>query len=225
MSYPPFMAFRFDRLENCAIIQFLYRSNNFFSVHCSLAMHVRRAFKVILCGNTGVGKTSIIFWLLNRRFVEGFHPTIGPSVFEFPIDVRDRPYELKVWDTAGQERYRSLAPFYFRDATAALIVFGATDEDPGPSLSAWIAQFRGAAPHGAHVFVVANKIDLVDDLEPIATLGTNLKDGLGVEFFLVSAKLGSGVLELFQAVAKKAAESDIDPIEVRLQPQISHSCC
>jgi small GTP-binding protein len=188
-------------------------------------MEPRQAFKVILCGDAGVGKTSLIFWLLNRRFVEGFHSTIGPSVIEYPIDVDGCAYELKLWDTAGQERYRSLAPFYFRDAAAAVVVFGATDRDPAPSLSAWVEQFRDAAPQGAHVFVVVNKIDLVDDLVPIAALGARLADGLGVEFVLVSAKLGSGVVELFRAVAAKAADRGVEPVEARLQPPARGGCC
>jgi small GTP-binding protein len=189
-------------------------------------MNSARSFKVVLCGNAGVGKTSLLFWLLNRRFVEGFHPTVGPSVFEFPVDVLDRSYVLKLWDTAGQERYRSLAPFYFRDSTAAVVLFSAPDSNPKPSLQTWVEQFRLAVPLGAPVFVVANKSDLVDDWEPIANLGEDLKTTLGIEFFVVSAKLGSGVLDLFRAVAKKVVECDKEPIEARVNQIVkSDPCC
>jgi Ras-related protein Rab-6A len=184
-----------------------------------------RAFKVILCGGPGVGKTSLIFWLLNRRFVEGFHPTIGPSVVEFPVTVHDRQYELKLWDTAGQERYRSLAPSYFRDATAAIIVFGATDANPVPTVTEWVTQFRSAVANPALVFVAANKIDLVEDMQPIAMIGELLKAALDVDFFVVSAKIGTGILALFQEVAEMAVLTEVEPIEVFLHPASEKAGC
>ena len=163
------------------------------------------SFKIVLAGNEGVGKTSLIFWLIQERFVEGFHPTVGANVHDWSTSVGDSPCDVKLWDTAGQERYKSLAPIYFRGAHAAVIVFEARNLDPLGDVEAWIKEFRNVVGPDADVIVAANKCDLVadDEMGALVARTKELAGKLGVEVFIVSAKTGENVRAMFQAIAEK----------------------
>jgi Ras-related protein Rab-21/Rab family protein len=80
------------------------------------------ALKFVLAGAAGTGKTTLVFSLIHGRFIEPFHPTVGPAVSDWTGTLNERQYDVKIWDTAGQERYRALTPVYFREAAAGIIV-------------------------------------------------------------------------------------------------------
>jgi small GTP-binding protein len=185
------------------------------------------SFKVVLAGTAGAGKTSLIFWLIHGRFIEGFHSTVGPAVSDWTGTINEHQYEVKIWDTAGQERYRALTPVYFREASAGIIVFDSTEPNPSDSVCEWVELFRGSALASAAVIVAANKIDLLSDLSPLFSLGQTLKQDLGVDFCMVSAKDGRGITELFDLVLTRLVNkpSDTQTIHLeRIPPKENCSC-
>lgn len=159
--------------------------------------------KVVLTGNTSVGKTCLIHRLIQFQYVEGFHQTIATSTHDWTANVGKRALELKIWDTAGQERYRTLAPVYFRDASAAIVVFDATDPDPIEDLRSWIQTFKENARMGAVIVIAANKSDLVEDRVELQERMNKVKEEFQAECFPTSAKTGENVTQIFQFAAEQ----------------------
>jgi small GTP-binding protein len=117
--------------------------------------------KAILCGDTQVGKTTIL------QALQGVHeptsPTMGAGFAQFSLNYDDEEVPIRLWDTAGQEAYRSLIKVYFRGVQIAYLVFDVTSRDSFSSLQDWLAFIRENCPATAKILLIANKIDLADD--------------------------------------------------------------
>jgi small GTP-binding protein len=185
-----------------------------------------QAFKVILLGDTSVGKTSILVRFQHGTFSYDLPSTVGASFFTKSFSVRDIQVNLSLWDTAGQERYRCLVPMYSRHCAAALIVFDASEELHFDSLEQWIQPVRLEAPD-ALIVIVGNKCDL-----PIAVDQRDIRNWAKKAGFLctfVSALQGTGIQDLFNSVAMAVAA----PTPTVLHPERrelsierrSNSCC
>jgi small GTP-binding protein len=118
--------------------------------------------RVVLLGDTGVGKTSICRWLESREFDTTVRPTIGGSFTMVTWRVDGTDVQLQLWDTAGQERFRSIAQSYYRDAQAAIVVFSLTDEPSFESVKYWTNELENHSAAHPAVIVLANKADLPD---------------------------------------------------------------
>jgi small GTP-binding protein len=184
--------------------------------------------KVVLLGDSRVGKTSII-----TRQMQGFqptvvNPTIGCHCSDIQITVDSRTVVLQVWDTAGQEMYRALVPVYLRGAHAALLVFDVTDRESFTSLGHWHDTLSEVVPPSTVVYVVGNKQDLdehvIDDGQ-----AKQFADAHNAQYHKVSAITGQGIDELFEAVAQKVSEGTaLDTISAGLAIEDSASgggCC
>lgn len=120
-----------------------------------------RCEKVVMLGATETGKTSIVQRFLRGTFKESSEATIGAAFFTKNISVDGQTIKLDIWDTGGQERYRSLAPMYYRDARAAIIVFDVTKSDSTSQAEEWVKEFEQSGSDEKLLFGAANKIDLV----------------------------------------------------------------
>jgi Ras-related protein Rab-5C len=155
-----------------------------------------------------VGKTSILTRLQHDTFSPDEQPTIGGSFFTKAFSIQGVQVNLSLWDTAGQERYRSLVPMYSRHCAAALIVFDASTKLDFTSLEHWIHPVRQEAPD-AVIVIVGNKCDL-----PLAVDPRDVKNWAKRSGFLclfVSALTGSGISELFEAIATSLAIATPSP--------------
>ena len=166
-----------------------------------------QTIKVVLTGNTSVGKTCLIHRLIQCQYVEGFHQTISTSTHDWTANVGKRALDIKIWDTAGQERYRSLAPIYFKDASAAIVVFDATDPEPEEGLREWIQTFKESAKLNAVVVLAANKSDLIKDRIALQEKINKIKEEFQAECFLTSAKTGENVQNVFQYAAEQISKA------------------
>jgi small GTP-binding protein len=113
---------------------------------------------------------------------------------------------LQVWDTAGQELYKALVPVYLRAARAALIVYDVTEKESFASLSKWHEILDDSVPSGVATFIVANKIDLEDDIVVDEAEAKQFAAAHAAKLFHVSAVTGAGLEALFEAVAKAIEE-------------------
>jgi small GTP-binding protein len=161
------------------------------------------AFKVVLLGDSGVGKTSIVQFLQRQVCDPAVDATIGASFVSRDMSVEGGTITLHIWDTAGQERYRSLVPTYSRGACAGLIVFDLASVATFDHLDFWIKVFRDANANAGFVYIIGNKSDLPPGLPN--QKAENWAAALSLRFFSVSAKLGLGVHEMFQAIAEEIA--------------------
>jgi small GTP-binding protein len=187
--------------------------------------------RLVLVGDTGVGKTSLIRRFLSHKFAETETSTVGAVYYTQDVMVAGEPVKLQIWDTAGQEQYRALGPIYYRNARAAIAVCDLSNPESIDGLNQWIDAYRAHADE-TFVVVAANKGDLVT--------GRELTDSVLDRFELLhakgvvtSAQTGEGVDELFFAVAQHFLEEggvqvgEMGPaaIEITSGTQGDGGCC
>lgn len=170
--------------------------------------------KVIILGDSGVGKTSLMNMYVNKRFSNQYKATIGADFLTREVQVNDRLVTMQIWDTAGQERFQSLGHAFFRGADCCVLVYDVTSPTSFKSLDNWFDEFMvQSGPRNPEEFpfvVIGNKIDLEN--RAIST-----KRGQGwcqsknnIPFFETSAKESINVEQAFQCVAKNALAQEQD---------------
>ena len=168
--------------------------------------------KVVLLGESGVGKTSIL-----TKFVTGIFPKLvmvstTSSYVSKNIKV-DENYivKLKLWDTAGQERYRSLAKIFYQNAAAAILVYDIRSLHSFNEIkNYWANEIKSNSPKDIIIAICANKSDDYLEQEVPTQEGKNLAKELNAIFMCTSAKEGTGIEDLFNLIATKFIEPSKD---------------
>ena len=184
--------------------------------------------RVVLIGETRVGKTSIIERLLKGSCAEEQTSTVGAVFHTHDMEYMGKSVPLQIWDTAGQERYRSLAPMYYRKSSAAIAVFDLTRRETLEALAGWVATFRENADD-VFVVVAGNKSDLESQIVFTVEETTEWAAGLGAECIWTSAETGMGVTELFHAVCRhiiesRTVEESVEPAVMEQKPEGKCNC-
>ena len=166
-----------------------------------------RNCKVVLLGESGVGKTSIISRFINDTFEEGLVTTTGASyagkdmVFK---DYQNQVIRFEIWDTAGQEKYRALAQIFYKDAAIAILVYDITSEESFEEIQKyWYTQLKESASKDIVIGLAANKCDLIDDEKVSEEKAREFAKEIGAVFKLTSACKSIGIEELFVGVGCK----------------------
>ncbi|ODV89304.1 hypothetical protein CANCADRAFT_137154 [Tortispora caseinolytica NRRL Y-17796] len=165
--------------------------------------------KLVLLGEAAVGKSSLVLRFVSNEFQEHKEPTIGAAFLTQKCQLPNRTIKFEIWDTAGQERFASLAPMYYRNAQAAVVVYDVTKPASFVKARHWVSELHAQASPDIVIALVGNKVDLAsDDNGPrVATAeGQALADDEGLLFLETSAKTGSNVQEVFTALANKLPE-------------------
>ena len=168
------------------------------------------SFKVVLVGESGVGKTSIITQFIDQTFQEDQQSTTG-GTFSTKSVVCDNGKVLKfeIWDTAGQERYRSLTKMFYKDANAAVLVYDITRKDSFEEIqNYWSNQIKESSPPGIILAVAANKSDLIDHEAVDEEQARKFAEDLGAIFVSTTATQIDPVNDLFIQIAKKYTGSN-----------------
>jgi len=161
-----------------------------------------RSLKIVLVGDTKVGKSCILSRFVQGTFDRNMPPTIGAAFLTKVIDTTDGAVRLQLWDTAGQEKFRSLAPMYYRSSAVAVLVYDVTSPQSLDGLDDWAAEIKDKAPHNISVIVVGNKVDLENDRCVPTAAGQERARKLGAVYFgEASAKTGEGIAEIFNKIA------------------------
>ena len=159
--------------------------------------------KVTLLGDANTGKSSIIQRFISNSFQDHSDPTIGATFLSKVLDFDRKSIKLSIWDTAGQERYNSLAASYSRDSRAILIIYDITNRDSFLNLNKWYASIKDHLLPDVIIAIIGNKEDLVDK-EAITLLeAQEYAQSINALYMRASAKLGSGIKELFIEVSKE----------------------
>jgi small GTP-binding protein len=187
-------------------------------------------YKVVLLGDSRVGKTTLISRKAADTPLSSPKATVGCHCHDLTFRIENKTVNLQVWDTAGQEMYRALVPIYVRGANASVLVYDRTDHESFQGLTEWRALLDDNLSPDTPSFVVANKIDLVD---------SGVEDELGERFAAAhksafcrtSALTGQGVDALFQSIAEAiigvkggGVESDRKGISVYVGEEKSCGC-
>ena len=184
--------------------------------------------KIILLGDSNVGKTSLANRWLCNSYESSTRPTIGATNTLKTIEIDSQPVNISLWDTAGQEQYRAIAPLYVRKAKVAIIVTSACVEASFDSIQFWKNTLSNTGSDEIKIILAVNKIDLIDsDDRKLVDLIEKYKEGFD-ELLLVSAKTGENVENLFLTAAKMAISININqekqPIPV-FSDENKKSCC
>ncbi|KAJ2780876.1 Vacuolar protein sorting-associated protein 21 [Coemansia javaensis] len=126
--------------------------------------------KMVLLGESAVGKSSLVLRFVNDEFQDNKEPTIGAAFLTQKVRLDDAMLKLEIWDTAGQERFHSLAPMYYRNAQAAVVVYDITRASSLDKAKAWVKELQRQANTNIVIALVGNKLDLVaeEGVEPAA---------------------------------------------------------
>ncbi|XP_068162955.1 EF-hand calcium-binding domain-containing protein 4B isoform X2 [Antennarius striatus] len=189
-----------------------------------------RLFKVVLVGNSSVGKTSLL-----RSFCEGrFHPattaTVGIDYSVKTLTMDNMQIAMQLWDTAGQERYRSITKQFFRKADGVVVIYDVTQEDSFRAVKSWLNNVQEAAGEGIPILLLGNKMDIGGDRQVSFKEADHLAYENNVIFFEVSAYTGKNVTESLMHLARVLMEQEDrvrDPTTLVLstQPLKKKACC
>ena len=155
--------------------------------------------KILTLGDSSVGKTCIMLRYAEDDFPKSTMPTIGIEYKTKVIQINNQSIKLQIWDTAGQERYhRILASTFYRRANGILLVYDLTERASFNNVENWMKQIRQKADPGIEIVLVGNKLDLVKDQD--FTEGKELAASFGIPFYVVSAKTGANISEVFRTL-------------------------
>ncbi|ORX88293.1 ras-domain-containing protein [Anaeromyces robustus] len=159
--------------------------------------------KLVLLGESAVGKSSIVLRFVNNEYQDNKEPTIGAAFLTQRCKLDDRIIKFEIWDTAGQERFHSLAPMYYRNAQAAVIVYDITKPASLEKAKTWVKELQRQANPNIVIALVGNKIDLANNRSVPYEEAEAYANENGLLFFEASAKTGTNIIEVFTELAKK----------------------
>ncbi|KAI8386689.1 probable GTP-binding protein YPT52 [Nakaseomyces glabratus] len=169
-------------------------------------------FKLVLLGDSSVGKSSIVHRFVKDTFDELRESTIGAAFLSQTVKIKDGNEDVvikfEIWDTAGQERYKSLAPMYYRNANAALVVYDVTQPDSLSKAQSWVQELQNkVGDEELVIYLVGNKVDIVEADESARKIeteeGAEYAQAQKLLFKEVSAKTGAGVKDIFQEIGEQ----------------------
>eukprot|EP00899_Mesostigma_viride_P020678 jgi/Mesvir1/28611/Mv01026-RA.1 len=159
--------------------------------------------KLVLLGDMGAGKSSLVLRFVKGQFFDYQESTIGAAFLTQTVAVNNVTVKFEIWDTAGQERYHSLAPMYYRGAAAAIIVYDISNVDSFNRAKNWVRELQRQGNPNMVVALAGNKCDLAESRKVEAAEASAYAEENGLMFLETSAKTALNVNELFYAIAKK----------------------
>ena len=160
-------------------------------------------FKIIIVGNSGVGKSCFLKRAAQRKFSESYQATIGFEFLLMYYDVNGIKLKLQIWDTCGQEMYRSLIQGFYRNTALTVLIYAVNEQKSFDDLDNWIKDIRNSTEHGQPIFLVGNKCDLEKDARKVNEKDAQeFAENNSLEFFSeASAKSGYKVDDIFIKIA------------------------
>ncbi|THH33892.1 hypothetical protein EUX98_g298 [Antrodiella citrinella] len=188
-------------------------------------------FKLLLIGDSGVGKSCLLLRFADDTYTESYISTIGVDFKIRTIELEGKTVKLQIWDTAGQERFRTITSSYYRGAHGIIVVYDVTDNDTFTNVKQWLQEIDRYASEGVNKLLVGNKSDLTSKKVEFA-------DQLTIPFLETSAKNATNVEQAFLTMAKQIKDrmgassttsgtgkaSTITPGQ-NVQQQQSGGCC
>ena len=157
-------------------------------------------FKIIIVGNSGVGKSSFLKKGAQNKYSDSYQATIGFEFLLMYYEVNGVKIKLQVWDTCGQEMYRSLIQGFYRNTALTLLMYAVNDQKSFEDLDNWVKDIKNSTENDQPIFLVGNKCDLVKDIQRVPEdIGKEFASQNSLVYFTeASAKTGYQVNETFE---------------------------
>jgi len=194
--------------------------------------------KVIILGDSGVGKTSLMNQFVNKKFSNQYKATIGADFLTKEVMVDNRMVTLQIWDTAGQERFQSLGVAFYRGADCCVLVYDVTVPTTFKTLDSWRDEFLIQAsprdPENFPFILLGNKIDMENRAVTAKRAQQWCESKNRTPYFETSAKEAINVEQAFQTIARNAlqqeSETEVynefpDQIKLTNEPAAANSNC
>uniref|UniRef100_A0A8C4QTF2 small monomeric GTPase n=1 Tax=Eptatretus burgeri TaxID=7764 RepID=A0A8C4QTF2_EPTBU len=170
-------------------------------------------FKLLIIGNSAVGKTSFLFRYSEDTFTPAFVSTVGIDFKVKTVERNKKKIKLQIWDTAGQERYRTITTAYYRGAMGFVLMYDITNEDSFNAVQDWATQIQTYSWDNAQVILVGNKCEMENERIVSEERGRELAEQLGFEFFEASAKDNVNVKKAFEHLVDMICEKIVENLE------------
>lgn len=168
------------------------------------------SFKLIIIGDSGVGKSCLAMKASKDQFDALYSPTIGFEFMSFYLKIEEKIIKLQVWDTCGQEVYRSLITSFYRNSSLAIIVYAIDDENTFSDVNNWLNEVRTKGNPEVNIFLVGNKADLEDKRKVTNQEAKTFTENNRIKYFLeTSAKTGFNAKNVFIEAGKLLYEQHL----------------
>ena len=176
-------------------------------------MKEKYKFKIILVGDSGVGKTNLVKRFVYKTYNENTEATVGVEFFSNNYLINDILCKIELWDTAGQERYKSITSAYYKGASGAIIVYDVTNSPTFNNVERWLQEIKEFASRDIKIILVGNKTDLEKNRVISKEISKNKAADLNIPVIETSALNSSNVKEAFHLMIKEIYNSDITKID------------
>lgn len=160
-------------------------------------------FKLVLIGDSGVGKSCLLLRFADDNFTDSYISTIGVDFRFRTITIDDKIVKLQIWDTAGQERFRTITSAYYRGADGIIMVYDVTSSESFDHVEEWLSEVDRYANENTSKLLVGNKADLIDEKQVTKETAQSFADKLSIPFLETSAKTATNVDTAFLTMAKE----------------------
>ncbi len=178
-------------------------------------------FKILLIGDSGVGKSCLLLRFTDETYTESFISTIGVDFKIKTVELDGKIVKLQIWDTAGQERFRTITSSYYRGAHGIIVVYDITNSDTFVNVKQWLHEIDRYAAENVDILLVGNKSDATTKREVTFEQGSTFAEAAGYSFLETSAKTSINVNEAFLKMAsqiKKRTKNKIANQSTTIRP-------
>ena len=167
-------------------------------------------FKLLLIGNSSVGKSSLLFRFVENVWDDNFVPTIGVDFKLKTLEINGKKVKLQIWDTAGQERFKNITSSYYRGGNGVLVVYDITDRESFENLTSWLIEIEKNANKNVYKLLIGNKCDLEEKRKISVQEGKEFAESNGMKFIETSAKDNTKVQEAFELLTTEIIKSNLN---------------
>eukprot|EP00002_Diphylleia_rotans_P009588 TRINITY_DN19974_c0_g1_i1.p1 TRINITY_DN19974_c0_g1~~TRINITY_DN19974_c0_g1_i1.p1 ORF type:complete len:204 (-),score=48.34 TRINITY_DN19974_c0_g1_i1:199-810(-) len=183
-------------------------------------------FKLLLIGDTGVGKSCILVRFADEKFNETYVSTIGVDFKIRTVEIEGKTIKLQIWDTAGQERFRTITTSYYRGAHGIILVYDITESTTFDGLRQWLKEIESYASETVERLIVGNKCDLTEKRQVAYEEAKRFADEVKIQLLETSAKNSTNVEQAFLTMAANVLKRVANPLNtgstsgtIRVDPQ------